>query len=108
MDRKLIETLGKVILVTAWADKKVSPDEMDSLKDLLFQFQQTINFNYNAADELWAETSGFYLASTSDDMGFTERQQAMFDMYAKSPIDAGEQDHLVNELKEAIWSEEDK
>jgi len=108
MDKKLVETLGKVIIAAAWADKKMSQEEIDSLKDLLFEFQQTLSLNLNPSDELWAASSGFYLDSTSDNYGLTSRQQAIFDIYTDSPIDTAERERLVNELKESVWSEEDK
>jgi len=108
MDKKLVETLGKVIIAVAWADKKMAPEEIDSLKDLLYQFQQTLTFSFNLRDELWAASSGFYLDSTSDNYGLMSRQQALFDIYTDSPIDAAERERLINELKEAVWSKEDK
>ena len=36
-DRNLIFTLAKVIIAAAWADGQVSHEEVNSLKDLLFQ-----------------------------------------------------------------------
>ena len=108
MDKNLIETLAKVIIAAGWADKKMTSEEAESLKDLLLQFQHEITFSFNLGDELWAADSGFYLDSTNDNSGLTSRQQALFDMYTESPIDTAEREQLTNELREAIWSEEDK
>jgi len=81
MNRKLVETLGKVVAAAGWADDKLTSDEIENLKDLLFQFQRSIP---------------------------DPREDAMFDMYVQSPIDATERERLVEELREAVWSEEDK
>lgn len=91
MDRKLIETLGKVIIATGWADQNLSQEEINSLKDLIFQFQE----------------SAFY-DSLDEDSGLPSNLLAMFEMYTESPVDAAELERLVNELREAVWSEEDK
>jgi uncharacterized tellurite resistance protein B-like protein len=90
MDKKLIETLAKVIVAAGWADGKLSPKEINSLKDLLFQFQE------------------YFLSSGDVKFGLTSNQWAMFEMYTEAPIDATERERLVNELGEAVWSEEDR
>jgi uncharacterized tellurite resistance protein B-like protein len=82
MNRKLVETLGKVIIAAGWADKQLTSDEIENLKDLLFQFQRSM---------------------TPD-----PREDALFQMYTKSPIDAAERERLVQELRETVWSEQDK
>jgi uncharacterized tellurite resistance protein B-like protein len=81
MNRKLVETLAKVIVAAGWADKALTLEERNNLKDLLLQFQQHLP---------------------------DEKESAVFEMYTESPIQAAEQEHLVNELREAVWSEEDK
>jgi hypothetical protein len=35
---ELIETLAKVIIAAAWADEELAPEEVDSLKDILFRY----------------------------------------------------------------------
>lgn len=90
MDKKLIETLAKVIVAAGWTDGKLSLKEINSLKDLLFQFRE------------------YFLSSRDVSSSLTSNQWAMFEMYTEAPIDATEQERLVNELGEAVWSEEDK
>jgi uncharacterized tellurite resistance protein B-like protein len=110
MDRNLIETLGKVIVAAAWADKKMDPDEINCLKDLLFQFQRTIlTPDFNLADELWAFLGGFRIDKNNDSgIGIPAREMAKFEMYTESPVDATERAGLVQQLCEAIQTEEDK
>ena len=81
MNRKLMGTLAKVIAAAGWADKTLTPTEIENLKDLLFQFQRSV---------------------------IDPREDALYQMYIKSPVDAEEQDRLVEELRETVWSEEDK
>jgi len=91
MDKKLIETLAKVIIAAGWADKNLAPEEVDSLKDLLFEFHHTmIDLDMHRAS------------------GLTSPQQAMFEMYTEAPIETAERERLLNELREAVWSDEDK
>lgn len=81
MNRKLMGTLAKVIAAAGWADKTLTPTEIENLKDLLFQFQRSV---------------------------IDPREDALYQMYIKSPVDAEEQERLVEELRETVWSEEDK
>ena len=81
MNRRLVETLGKVIVAAGWADKELTSEEIENLKDLLFKFQRSVP---------------------------DPREEAMFQMYIKSPVDAAEQERLVEELRESVWSETDK
>ena len=81
MNRRLMGTLAKVIAAAGWADKILTSAEIESLKDLLFQFQRSV---------------------------IDPRQDALFEMYIKSPVDAAERQRLVEELRETVWSEEDK
>lgn len=81
MNKKLVGTLAKVIVAAGWVDKELTRDEMNSLKDLLFEFQQHLP---------------------------DAREVAVFELYTELPIQAAEQERLVNELREAVWSEEDK
>jgi uncharacterized tellurite resistance protein B-like protein len=81
MNRKLAETLSKVVAAAGWADHKLTSDERENLKDLLFQFQRSV---------------------------IDPREDALFEMYIKSPIEAAERERLVEELREAVWSQADK
>jgi uncharacterized tellurite resistance protein B-like protein len=81
MNRKLMGNLAKVIAAAGWADKTLTSDEIENLKDLLFQFQRSV---------------------------IDPREDAFFEMYIKSPVDAAERERLVEELRETVWSEEDK
>lgn len=81
MNRKLMGILAKVIAAAGWADKTLTPAEIENLKDLLFQFQRSV---------------------------IDPREDALYQMYIKSPVDAEEQERLVEELRETVWSEEDK
>jgi uncharacterized tellurite resistance protein B-like protein len=81
MNRKLMGTLARVIAAVGWADNQLTVAEIENLKDLLFQFQRSV---------------------------IDPREDALFQMYIKSPIDGAERQQLVEELRECIWSEEDK
>ena len=81
MNTKLVETLVKVIVAAGWADKELTLEERNNLKDLLLQFRHHL----------------------PDD-----GEAPILEMYTESPIQAAEQKRLVNELREAIWTEEDK
>lgn len=74
-DANMILTLGKVIIAAAWADGEVSPEEVNSLKDLLFHLP-----------------------------GLTGREWANLEMYIESPVGAVERERLVTQLKEQISS----
>ena len=73
--------LAKVLAAAGWADRKLSPEEIENLKDLLFQFQRSV---------------------------IDPREDALFQMYIKSPVDTAERQRLVQELRETVWSQEDK
>jgi uncharacterized tellurite resistance protein B-like protein len=81
MNRKLMGTLAKVVAAAGWADRTLGSDEIENLKDLLFQFQRSV---------------------------IDPREDAMFEMYIKSPVSVAERERLVEELRETVWSEEDK
>src|SRR5829696_866977 len=90
MDKKLIETLAKVIIAAGWADNELTVEERNSLKDLLFQFQHEINLD------------------RATNSGLSTRTSALFEMYTNAPISADEREALVSELRENVWSEEDR
>lgn len=75
----LVKTLGKVIIAAAWADGKVSPEEVNSLKDLLFRIPKLTALE-------WAE----------------------LDIYIESPVSEAERNRLVTELQTYIANPADK
>jgi uncharacterized tellurite resistance protein B-like protein len=79
IDTNMILTLGKVIIAAAWADGEVSPEEVNSLKDLLFHLP-----------------------------GLTGREWANLEMYIESPVGEAERARLVIQLTEQISSGSDK
>ena len=75
----VINALAKVLIAAAWADGTVSYEEINSLKDLLFQLP-----NMTASD--WAE----------------------LDIYIETPVSEAERARLVAELQDALLSPQDK
>ncbi len=78
-DSSLILTLGKVLVAAAWADHRVTLDEINSLKDLLFRLPE-----------------------------LTGREWAALEMYIDSPVGEPERDRLVQQLKQQLRSDSDK
>ncbi len=76
---KVINALAKVMIAAAWADGSISNDEMNSLKDLLFQLP-----DMTASD--WAE----------------------LEIYIDSPVGEAERTRLVVELQDALQTPADK
>lgn len=76
---KVIKALAKVLVAAAWADGKVSNEEINSLKDLLFQLPEM-----TASD--WAE----------------------LDIYIETQIGVSERTRLVMDLQNAMKSRADK
>lgn len=70
----------------------MAPEEIDSLKDLLFEFRHFSDYSARAASN----------------SGIPSTEWTKFQMYTESPISNTELEHLENELREAVWSEEDK
>jgi uncharacterized tellurite resistance protein B-like protein len=75
----VINALAKVLIAAAWADGTVSYEEINSLKDLLFQLPEM-----TASD--WAE----------------------LDIYIETPVGDAERSRLVAELQDALQSPQDK
>lgn len=86
-DRKLILTLAKVIIAAAWADGKITLEEINSLKDLLFHLPR---------------------AKRRQGRRITGREWATLEMYIESPVDAEERIRLVGELKAALRTPRDR
>lgn len=78
-DEQLIMTLAKVLIAAAWADGTLTHDEINGMKDLLFRLPQ-----------------------------LSARQWASLAMYIETPVDDAERARLVEELRNAIGSAQDK
>jgi uncharacterized tellurite resistance protein B-like protein len=78
-ETNLILTLAKVIIAAAWANGEVAHDEVNSLKDLLFNLRD-----------------------------LTARDWAELEIYLDSPIHTDERKRLLAELQAAITSPRDK
>jgi uncharacterized tellurite resistance protein B-like protein len=76
---RLIMALAKVIIAAAWADGKISHEEINSLKDLLFRLR-----NMEAHD--WAS----------------------LDIYIDAPIGPEERQRLIDDLSRALSTRADK
>jgi uncharacterized tellurite resistance protein B-like protein len=74
-----IKALAKVMIAAAWADGSISHEEINCLKDLLFQLPEM-----TASD--WAE----------------------LDIYIDSPVSPAERDRLVAEMQQALSSDKDR
>ena len=75
----LILTLAKVLIAAAWADGELTHEEINSMKDLLFHLRQ-----------------------------LTARQWASLQMYIEAPVGDAERERLVEELKQAIQTPQDR
>ena len=75
----VIMALAKVLIAAAWADGSIDNDEINSLKDLLFQLPEM-----TASD--WAE----------------------LDIYIETPVGEAERDRLAADLQESLASSEEK
>jgi uncharacterized tellurite resistance protein B-like protein len=78
-EASFILTLGKVLIAAAWADGEISNDEINCLKDLLFQLP-----------------------------GLTGREWAGLEMYIEAPVGAGERERLIQQLNESMRSSKDR
>lgn len=76
---KVIKSLAKAIIAAAWADGRISPEEINSLKDLLFLMPEM-----TASD--WAE----------------------LDIYIEEPVDEKERARLIEELRSNLARSSDR
>jgi len=76
---RLIISLVKVLIAAAWADGEISHEEINSLKDLLFQLPE-----------------------------MTANDWARLDMYIESPVDEAECARLIDELKGVLNTPADR
>lgn len=86
-DRTLIFTLAKVIIAAAWADGRVSHEEVNSLKDLLFQLPR---------------------AGKDGGLQMSGQEWARLEMYIDQPIDEAERARLIADLQNALRSPRDR
>ena len=86
-DRNLIFTLAKVIIAAAWADGSVSHEEVNSLKDLLFQLPR---------------------AGKDGGLQMSGQEWARLEMYIDQPIDEAERARLIADLQNALRSPRDR
>lgn len=86
-DRNLALALAKVIIAAAWADGKMSQDEINSLKDLLFRIPQG------------RSTQGLEL---------TANEWARLEMYIQSPVGSTERSRLIEDLQDALRTPRDR
>ena len=78
-DEHLILTLAKVVLAAAWADGDLTNEEINSMKDVLFRLPQ-----------------------------LSARQWQSLQMYIEAPVGEAERARLVDELRNAIASKQDR
>lgn len=86
-DRDVIMKLAKVIIAAAWADGEINNDEINALKDLLFQLPRT----------------GSYQATQ-----LSGQEWARLEMYIEVPIGEAERARLVADLNDALKSDRDR
>lgn len=86
-DRTLIFTLAKVIIAAAWADGQVSHEEVNSLKDLLYQLPR---------------------AGKEGGLQMSAQEWARLEMYIDQPIDEAERARLIADLQDALRSPRDR
>jgi uncharacterized tellurite resistance protein B-like protein len=78
-DEHLVLTVAKVVLAEAWADGELTHEEINSMKDVLFRLPQ-----------------------------ISARQWASLQMYIEAPVGEAERARLVEELRGAIASDDDR
>lgn len=80
-NKDVIMTLAKVIIAAAWADGKITVEEINSLKDLLFRMPHVGNE--------W-------------EMHMTAREWAELEIYIDAPVEAAERARLVANLQQSL------
>jgi uncharacterized tellurite resistance protein B-like protein len=86
-DRTVILALARVIVAAAWADGKLAPEEIDSLKDLLFRLPHV------------GPARGVELPAAD---------WHALELYMRSPVSAAERARLVAELQAALRAPADR
>jgi hypothetical protein len=85
-DKQLILIVAKVIIATAWADGQLTPEEINSLKEMLLWFPN-------------GELRGVELS---------QREWAMLELYIDSPVSPAEREQLVEGLQAALRNPKDR
>ncbi|HJS28577.1 MAG TPA: TerB family tellurite resistance protein [Anaerolineales bacterium] len=78
MNESLVFSLAKVVAATAWADGKVTLDEINCMKDLLFRLPD-----------------------------LTEKDWKRLQMYIDSPVGEAERERLISDLKSQIKTDDE-
>ncbi|MEN9938956.1 MAG: hypothetical protein RLZZ387_5535 [Chloroflexota bacterium] len=86
-DRNVILALARVVVAAAWADGKLTSEEIDSLKDLLFQLPHV------------GPARGVELPA---------KDWQALEIYMHAPVDAPERARLVAQLQDALRSPADR
>jgi uncharacterized tellurite resistance protein B-like protein len=86
-NRSLILSLARVIIAAAWADGEVTREEINSLKDLLYQLPR----------------AGF-----DGGLQLSGREWSRLEMYIETPISAAERQRLIADLQYELRSTRDK
>jgi uncharacterized tellurite resistance protein B-like protein len=86
INEALVDSLAKLIIAAAWADNDLTPEEVNGLRDLLFQYYGTVAEKTGDARSSWTQ----------------------FEMYLDSPVGPAERARLEQELQAALHSQEDK
>lgn len=86
-DRTVILALARVIVAAAWADGKLTAEEIDSLKDLLFRLPHV------------GPARGVQLPA---------QDWSTLELYMQAPVDVAERARLVAELQDALRTPSDR
>jgi len=86
-DKDIIMALAKVTIAAAWVDGKITVEEVNSLKDLLFRMPHV---------------------RSDQEMHLTAREWAELEIYIDSPVDAAERSRLVTDLQTSLHTSEDR
>lgn len=84
---KLIVALAKVLIAAAWADGELVTEEVNIMKDLLFQLPH---------------------AEGNNSMAYTAVEWAEIEMYIDSPVSEAERVRLIEDLREQLETPQDK
>lgn len=85
--KNLIVSLAKVLIATAWADGELNNDEVNIMKDLLYQLPS---------------------GATQSNTFYTAREWSEIEMYLDSPVPPAERARLIDELQAALQTDQDK
>jgi uncharacterized tellurite resistance protein B-like protein len=83
----LIVSLAKVLIATAWADGELNNEEVNIMKDLLYQLPS---------------------GATSSNTFYTAREWSEIEMYLDSPVPPEERARLIDELQAELQTDQDK